>query len=249
MADPRDPRPTHETRSAADIDVVRERPIIERTGFRLSWGAIMAGLIMALVTQIVLSVLGIAIGLTIWSPGAAVQDFGIGAGIWAAVAALISLFVGGVVVGRLAGVLTTGDGALHGGVMWGLWVIVTIWLTAAGLGAVVGGAFQLVGGVAGAATEMMGDDAAAVAMEAMGGDRDALAASIAERTGMSQAEARDVIRDAETRQRQMHIDTAQVRRTATDVADYAATGAWWTLLALGLSAGAAVGGASTTAKS
>jgi hypothetical protein len=66
---------------------------------------------------------------------------------------------------------------------------------------------------------------------------------------MTQAEARDVIRDAEAQQRQMQIDTAQVRRTADDVTRYAAQGAWWTLLALGLSAGAAVGGAASTARS
>jgi amino acid transporter len=177
-----------------------------------------------MVSQIVLSVLGIAIGFTIWSPGDAAQELGIGAGIWAAVAALISLFLGGVVTGRLAGVLTPGDGALHGGVMWGL------------------------GGVAGAATEVVGDDVAAVTMDAIGGDRDALAASIAQRTGMSQAEVRDAIRDAEMRQQQTRIDTAQVRRTAEDVTHYAARGAWWTLLALGLSAAAAAGGAATTAK-
>jgi hypothetical protein len=248
MAEPRTPRTTGAHRTAADIDVVHN-PLYERTGFRLSWGAIFAGLIIAMVTQIVLSVLGIAIGFTLWSPGDAAQDLGIGAGVWAAVAALISLFLGGVVTGRLAGVLTPGDGALHGGVMWGLSVILTIWLTAAGLGAVVGGAFQLVGGVAGAATEVVGDDVAAVTMDAIGGDRDALAASIAQRTGMSQAEARDVIRDAEMRQQQTRIDTAQVRRTAEDVTHYAARGAWWTLLALGLSAAAAAGGAATTAKS
>jgi hypothetical protein len=76
-----------------------------------------------------------------------------------------------------------------------------------------------------------------------------LAASIAERTGMSQAEARDMIRDAETRQQQTRIDTAQVRRTAEDVTHYAGRGAWFTLLAMALSAGAAAGGAATTAKS
>jgi hypothetical protein len=241
--DPRTPRG-----STADLDVVH-KPLVEHTGFRLSWGAILAGLVMAIVIQVVLAVLGIAIGFTIWSPGQAAQDLGIGAGIWAAVAALIALFAGGVVTGRLAGVLTPGDGALHGAVMWGLSVIVTIWLTAAGVGAVLGGAFQIVGGVAGAATGMVGDDVAAVAMEAVGGDRDALARSIAQRTGMTQAEARDVIRDAEAQQRQMQIDTAQVRRTADDVTRYAARGAWWTLLALGLSAGAAVGGAASTARS
>jgi hypothetical protein len=58
-----------------------------------------------------------------------------------------------------------------------------------------------------------------------------------------------VIRDAEAQQRQMQIDTAQVRRTADDVTRYAARGAWWTLLALGLSAGAAVRGAASTARS
>jgi hypothetical protein len=219
---------------------------VERTGFRLSWGAILAGLVIAIVTQIVLSVLGLAVGLTVWDPGDPVRGLGIGAGIWAAVAALIALFAGGVVTGRLAGVLTPGDGALHGGVMWGLTVIVTVWLAAAGVGTVLGGAFQIVGGAAGAATGVVGEDVAAVAMETLGGDEDAMAASIAQRTGMTQAEAREAMQDA---QRQMEVDTVQMRRAAQDVTHYAAQGAWWTLLALGLSAGAAVGGAATTARS
>lgn len=247
--DPDTPRTRGSTTHDADIDVVRKTPLFERTGFRLSWGAILAGLVIALVSQIVLAVLGIAVGLTIWDPGDPARGLGIGAGIWAAASTLIALFAGGVVTGRLAGVLTPGDGALHGGVMWGLSVIATVWLAAAGVGTVLGGAFQIVGGAAAATTGVVGEDIAAVAMETLGGDQDAMATSIAQRTGMSEAEAREAVRDAEMQARQAQVDTAQIRRTAEDVTFYAAQGAWWTLLALGLSAGAAAGGAATTARS
>lgn len=248
MADARTPRTQGDRLHDTEIDVVPKARMFERTGFRLSWGAILAGLVIALVAQIVLSVLGIAVGATLWDPGDPARALGIGAGIWVAVSALLALFAGGLVTGRLAGVLTPGDAALHGGVMWGLSILVTIWLTATGVGAVVGGAFQLAGGAAGAATGLIGDDVGAVAMERIGGNDDAMAASIAQRTGMSHAEAREVVRDAGTQAQQTQVDTAQLRRTAQDVTQYAGQGAWWTLLALALSAGAAAGGATVTAK-
>lgn len=145
----------------ADIDVERDREhrhVLERTGFRLSWGAIIAGLVVALVIQMVLSLLGLAIGLTTWEVGEGLGGFGSAAGVWAAISGLVALFIGGLTTGRLAGVLTLGDGAVHGIIMWGLSTLVGVWLVLAGAGVLLGGVFDIVGqtvsATAGAAAEV-----------------------------------------------------------------------------------------------
>src|SRR4051794_305825 len=67
----------------------------EREVQRIRWSAVIAGLFLALGAQILLGLLGIAVGLTpldidTQSP---FVGFGIGAGIWTAFVALTSLFV------------------------------------------------------------------------------------------------------------------------------------------------------------
>ena len=140
----------------AEIDVVKSRsnrdPEIEMTGFRLSWGAIFAGLVVATVLQIVLSTLGVAIGLAAFDPGQgdSASNFGIGALVWAALTAIVTLFIGGMTTGRLAGILTRGDGMIHGVVMWGLSTLLAVWMISSGAGALLGGAFNLLGRTAAA---------------------------------------------------------------------------------------------------
>lgn len=163
----------------AEIDVHHRREVLEHTGFRLSWGAVFAGFIVATMIQIVLSLLGVAVGFTTWDVGDPARDLGMGLGIWMAISALIALFVGGLTTGRLAGVLSRGDGALHGIVMWGLAGLVNLWLLASGAGFILGGAFDMlsrtvaagtgavVSGVADAGGAALGDgiDLAAVQRE------------------------------------------------------------------------------------
>lgn len=223
-------------------------PVIEHTGFRLSWGAIFAGLVVAMVLQVVLSVLGLAVGLTIWDPGDPAAHLGRGAGIWVAVAALISLFAGGVVAGRLAGVLTPGDGALHGAVLWGLSVIVTLWLSAAGAGMLLGGAFQLVGTAAATGIGVVEDDPGIVIEAAVRGDREAVVSIIADRTGLTRQEADRAVRDIEGLVGDVDVEQEDVRRTADQVTAGVAEASWWALLALLLSAAAAAGGAALTSR-
>ena len=132
----------------AEIDVRRSGAgtgaVVERTGFRLSWGAIFAGFVIATAIQAVLSVLGAAIGFAAFDPGQG-DSFGslsIGVAVWFAVTAMISLFVGGLTTGRLAGVLTRGDGRLHGIVVWGLSTLLAIYFASIGAGRLLGGAFS-----------------------------------------------------------------------------------------------------------
>ena len=155
-----------------EIDVTRtaaaRAPLLERTGFRLSWGAILAGAVVATALQITLTVLGLAIGLGAWDAGDGLRGFGIGAGIWLLLTALVTLFVGGMTAGRLAGVLTRGDGALHGVVLWGVSSLLAVWMAASGAGALLGGAFGVLGQTAAAATSGVVGAAGQVAGAAVG---------------------------------------------------------------------------------
>lgn len=245
----------------ADTAVVREGPLFERTGFRLSWGAIFAGLFVAISIHFVLSLLGVAIGLSAWSPGGEPGDVAMGVGIWAAIAALIALFAGGATTGRLAGVLNRLDGALHGTVLWALTTVVTIWLIMSGAGFLLGGAFDIAGRTAASAVQVGGGAAMELAGPALsatvqGADRDTLVSEIAMRTGLSESQADAVVTDVEQRIAQTRMDVRQQARqiqrrapiVAEEVTSAAATGAWWALLALGLSFAAAAFGATMTAR-
>lgn len=152
----------------AEIDVTRRRtandgdPLYEHTGFRLSWGAIFAGFVVATALQMVLTTLGSAIGLTAFDPGQgdSARALGIGVVIWFALTAIISMFVGGLTTGRMAGILTKGDGRVHGVIMWSLSLLLALYLASIGLGRVLGGAVDLVtratAATAGAAVNTVG---------------------------------------------------------------------------------------------
>lgn len=249
----------------ADIAVSREEPLVEQTGFRLSWGAIFAGLFIAVGLHLVLALLGVAIGLSAWDPaspgGVDGSEVATGVGIWAAISALIALFVGGSATGRLAGILRRKDGALHGVVLWALTTVVMLWLIVSGLGFLLGGAFSIVSRTASAAVSTVGGAAGQVAGPAFTGavrgeERETLVTEIAARTGLSRAEAENIVGDAEQQAQQARqqvstqVDTLRERApgVAEDVSDATARGAWWALLALGLSLGAATMGASMTAR-
>ena len=137
----------------AEIEVTRRgaaEVVAEHPVFRLKWGAVFAGLVVALALQVVLTLLGTAIGLSAVGPGTSARGIGIGAGIWMIVTALIALYVGGLTTGYLAGVLTRGNGALHGVLMWGLSTLLAAYLLASGVGSLLGGAVQLASGAAAA---------------------------------------------------------------------------------------------------
>lgn len=172
----------------ADIAVERSRgtggrendPLIERTGFRLSWGAIFAGFVVATVLQMVLSILGAAVGLAAFDPGQgdSARGLGIGVLIWFALTAIISMFIGGMTTGHLAGVLTRGDGRLHGVIMWSLSTLLALYFASMGAGRLLGGVFDVVtrttSAVAGAAVSTVGQVGAAAVNQAGGVDFNAV---------------------------------------------------------------------------
>ena len=120
----------------------RDQPPISITGFRLSWGAIFGGFVTAVAIQICLGLLGIGLGLSVTST--------VGM-IWAILSILLALFIGGMVTGRLAGILRNKEGFLHGTVLWGLTTLVTVWMAWTGASFLLGQTINLVGQTASAA--------------------------------------------------------------------------------------------------
>lgn len=306
----------------ADIGVAHDGDdvLVEHTGFRLSWGAIFAGFIAATMVHVTLSLVGVAVGFSTWDFGDPARDLGFGVGIWLIISALVAYYVGGLTTGRLAGILTRGDGALHGLLMWGLSMLVNLWLLGSGAGMILGGAFGVIertvaataGGLAGAvgqagtaavqgagnldmnnvqaeiesvlrqtgvpelqpetiqadvqdvrgtatagaSNQALANDIVALFRERAGMvDREAMINVIMARTGMTRPEAERLATRVQTAasgvQNQVQAGVTEVQSTAEDVAagatDALGTAAWWALLALGLSLGAAAWGAATTA--
>ncbi|HKF95864.1 MAG TPA: hypothetical protein VKB96_14990, partial [Gammaproteobacteria bacterium] len=113
---------------------------------RVSWGAIFAGTVVAMVVQIVLTLLGLGIGLGVVNPTVgSLNNVGMGAAIWLGVSTLISLFIGGYFAGRLAGIPAKPDGALNGIVVWGLATLLSLYLATSVVGTAVSGVAGLLG--------------------------------------------------------------------------------------------------------
>ena len=121
---------------------------------RISWSAVFAGVLVAIVTQMLLTLLGLGIGLGTIDP---VQErnptagLGIGSAIWYIVSSLLSLFLGGWVAGRLASAPRLFDGIIHGVLTWCLVTLLTIYFLTTTIGSIIGGAGRLVGGLVSAA--------------------------------------------------------------------------------------------------
>lgn len=116
---------------------------------RVSWGAIFAGFFVTLVVQIMLTLLGAAIGIASLEPFRephSGQKVAIASGIWLLVSGLISIWVGGCVAGRLCGGPRRADGLIHGIVTWSVSTCATLALLATTVGAVIGGTAALLGG-------------------------------------------------------------------------------------------------------
>ncbi|MDQ2763514.1 MAG: hypothetical protein M3Y22_08500 [Pseudomonadota bacterium] len=135
--------------------------LLGQTTFRrVSWGAIAAGMVIAIVVQLVLSLLGAGIGLSTIDPlrynTPDASTFGIGAGIWLVISSVLALYAGGWVAGHLSGSPDKTDAVLHGVLTWGLATIVTFYLLASLVSSVVRGGASVVGKTASAAAAGVG---------------------------------------------------------------------------------------------
>lgn len=127
----------------------------------ISWGAVFAGVAIALVTQLLLNMLGIGVGAATVDPATgdnpSATAFSVGAALWWTIAGIVAAFLGGHAAGRLSGRPKESTAGWHGLTAWAVTTIIVFFLLTSTLGAVLGGALgalkSTVGGVGRAAVE------------------------------------------------------------------------------------------------
>lgn len=116
---------------------------------RVRWGPILAGLMVAISSQLVLTGIGAAIGLTSiagsGAPRSDADNIGLGVGIWSIISLLISLLIGGWVTARACGPMNRNTALLNGAILWATTLAISAWLLASG----VSGAFGILASNAG----------------------------------------------------------------------------------------------------
>lgn len=138
-----DPSFWRDTDKDSEVDV--EIPeALNYTHDRVRWGPILAGTATALTTMLLMSLLGLAVGLTVINAGdaAAAGDvpdkLGRSSAMWGALSAALAFLLGGWVAGRAAAVFDHKWGALNGALVFMFAVPVVLWLASQGMGSVLG---------------------------------------------------------------------------------------------------------------
>jgi len=111
-------------------------------GSRVSWGAILAGAVVALAVNLVFMLLGTGIGL---STGHMMENRQIatGAAVWVSVSTLISLFLGGWVASKLAVGENRLEAIIHGVIVWGVLFAMVLWFTVTGVSVGMSGMMRM----------------------------------------------------------------------------------------------------------
>lgn len=127
---------TRETEPTSDL-------MVAPAGWRLSWGAVFAGVIVALTAHLILNLLGIGIGLAGATETAAGMDWlGTGFGLWWIIAGIIAAAIGGWIAGRTLGSADRSDGMIHGLLSWAGATLVVAFLLTTAAGGMLGAGMQ-----------------------------------------------------------------------------------------------------------
>jgi hypothetical protein len=120
---------------------------------RISWGAVLAGVVVGLVVQLILNMIGVGIGAATFHPmtgdNPEASTFSIVAAVWWTVSGIIAAFVGGLAAGRLAGKPKESTAGWHGLTAWALTTLVVFYLLTTAVGGIIGGVFSTISSAAG----------------------------------------------------------------------------------------------------
>lgn len=172
------PHPTGTIESHVVHRVAESTPVMATGGHdaflrrdRVRWGPIIAGLVTTIATMLVLTLLGLAVGMSAFEPtDAGANEVSTAAAIWGAVSALVAFFLGGWVAAKSSAVDGDASGALNGFLVGAAALALLIWLIGIGLGNLFGAVSNNLGDIINLGTEANvtapeGTDVAATATE------------------------------------------------------------------------------------
>ncbi|WP_075111688.1 hypothetical protein [Noviherbaspirillum massiliense] len=107
----------------------------------IRWGAVIAGVAVGISVQMLLTLLGIATGLSSMDIAEG-EMMGAGPLLWAGFSMLVAAFVGGYVAARMSGLKRKADGVLHGAVSWAVTTILFAVLATSIGGTLLSGVFS-----------------------------------------------------------------------------------------------------------
>ncbi|MBY3169922.1 MULTISPECIES: PhnA-like protein [Rhizobium] len=142
---------TEPVSSVAHIHTRDDNPYLNAAFNKVSWGAVFAGVAVALVVQLLLNLLGAGIGAAAIDPASddnpSATTLSLSTAIWFVVSGVIASFIGGYVSSRLSGRPVRSTGALHGVTSWAVTTLVVVYLLTSSIGVLVGGVFTGLGGI------------------------------------------------------------------------------------------------------
>lgn len=126
----------------------------------ISWGAVFAGAVMAIVLQLILNMIGVGIGLATVDPlkseTPSASALSIGAGLWWVISGVVAAGVGGYLAGRLSGKPSETTTAYHGLIAWAVSTLIIVYLISSAAANVFGGALTTVTSAVGGAGKAAG---------------------------------------------------------------------------------------------
>jgi len=141
---PQPVRTTQTTYTAPQPTALEQNVSVITPRDRVRWGPIVAGLLCALATFAILSLLGAAIGATALDanggtpPGGDPNRYSGTAGLWGAASALIAFFLGGFVAAKTAAVGGAGNGWINGVMVFLAGLVLISYLASQGAGNLFG---------------------------------------------------------------------------------------------------------------
>jgi hypothetical protein len=227
----------------------------------IRWGAVLAGVAVGVSVQMVLTLLGIATGLSTTNVTQG-ETVGMGPLLWAGLSMLIAAFVGGYVAARMSGLKRKADGVLHGAVSWAVTTILFAALATSIGGSLLSGVFNNMSQLANAgaaggspvASMIRGQlgnmDAATVQQfqqAIQNGQRDQAIQQLTAR-GMDQAKAATIVDQAMIVSGKPESASPQARQSAETAVKGAGATAWVVFLAVALALAIGIGGGALGAR-
>jgi len=190
---------------------------------RVSWASIIAGAMVALSIYVLLTLLGVALGIEAAVRGAD-TNLGAGTAIYSIVTLLLAMFFGGWATSRLAVGESKLEAVLYGVILWGVLFMGLVWLLSNGMRAGFGGMVGLASGAYSTTEEgridvdrMAGDLKRAGADEATVDKYRSYLEKVRDDPGSASEVTREASKDPE------------IRSAAARAAEGARQATWWTL--------------------